>query len=121
MFEKMTLEIVNDMLLSTTKAWVANGELHFSVRNPEDGIDIEDEISQISVKNFNEMLKWINIKDWKPRYVPEMEVLDGTSWCIKYKEVNGKEIRRSGENAYPDNWEDFLFDMNFVTNVNQIR
>ena len=80
------------------------------------GIEIEDAVSAISPEEFAKSLERIDIISWDKKYEPiGYAVLDGESWDVKYKEVDGKVVKRSGENAFPKNWRKFLMLLKSVT------
>ena len=55
--------------------------------------------------NILKLLEDIKIESWKRKYKPvNMIILDGESWNIKLEYFNGKKIYRSGDNMYPDNY-----------------
>lgn len=58
-----------------------------------------------TVKRFIEDLKSVNLLGWKYKYV-EPNVCDGTGWRVEiYRE--GRDLVKSGSNAYPDEWDAF--------------
>ncbi len=70
----------------------------------------EDEISEIDAEGFDKKLARIDIDKWKELYMPPEDyvVLDGESWIVTYEIDDGKKIVVNGENAYPDNWKNFI-------------
>lgn len=60
---------------------------------------------EATVKKIIEELKIINLLNWKREYI-EPGVLDGTSWSVELIR-DGRNIKKYGENKYPDDWDDF--------------
>ncbi len=64
-------------------------------------------------KEWSSELEAVSIGKWRAKYdLGDMRVFDGIQWELEYKEC-GKRCRHiSGDNAYPDNWLDFLVVIN---------
>jgi len=66
---------------------------------------IQKTIRPTTATNFIEELKMLNLLNWKAKYI-EPFVLDGTQWSVEIIR-EGRNIRRHGDNKYPDEWEMF--------------
>ena len=65
----------------------------------------EKTIRKDSLVRFIKFLKMINVLNWKSRYI-EPGICDGTQWSIELKR-NGRNIRKYGDNKFPDGWDEF--------------
>lgn len=70
----------------------------------------ETGVSTISVKELSEKMDALGINKWKKQYQPEdCFVLDGEEWLIRYMDSTRQRKKViNGDNAYPDNWDEFL-------------
>lgn len=87
-----------------------NDIVHYAVDSIMDGITNEKKLRKAVSKIFLHKIEGLQINKWKSKYQPPEEIMicDGTQWELDYKET-GKRCRHIyGDNAYPDNWEDFL-------------
>ena len=75
------------------------------------GCDAREESKTLSASEsakWLEKLENIHINRWRSQYQPEDVVCDGTHWGLEYK-VSGKRCRHiSGDNEYPDNFDELL-------------
>lgn len=62
--------------------------------------------SQEEWTKFWQGLEELNVWDWERRYMPEEEIVDGTSWKIVLQ-YQGQKIESSGSNAYPNQFSQF--------------
>ncbi|MCD8502748.1 MAG: hypothetical protein LRY71_15145 [Bacillaceae bacterium] len=60
---------------------------------------------EATVKKIIEELRVIDLLNWKREY-KEPGVLDGTNWSVEIIR-NGRNIKKYGENKYPDDWKAF--------------
>ena len=59
------------------------------------------------IKNIRFRLRWTGILNWRRRY-SNPRILDGQQWEITlYRSRNRRSIKRSGDNRYPDQWNEF--------------
>jgi hypothetical protein len=83
----------------------------------EEGKEIDTYQKTITVKtadSFIDQLKSVNLLDWKYKY-EEPDVCDGTGWSIEiFRE--GRNLVKSGSNAFPDEWDDFCSIIGKVAN-----
>ena len=107
MFEKAELEIMCFIGFSKVKLWVEDGKLHYTKESLES--DEKDKTSDIPLKDFSDKIEALNISGWKKRYEPDgVMFMDGTSWKVKYETADDKPVKCSGENAFPNNWDEFI-------------
>ena len=76
----------------------------------KDGGGIETEVYQKNInaktaEQFIDHLKLVKLLDWKSDYC-DPGVLDGTQWDIEIIR-EGRNLRISGSNAFPDEWNKF--------------
>ncbi|MDZ7808971.1 MAG: hypothetical protein U5L11_01040 [Arhodomonas sp.] len=45
--------------------------------------------------------------NWQLEYTNELQVLDGTRWFVEIQD-RGLRVSSGGDNAFPDNWEQFM-------------
>lgn len=89
---------------------VENDIVYYAVDSLMDGITSKKKLRKAVSKIFLQKIERLQINKWKSKYQPPEEIMicDGTQWEIDYKEA-GKRCRHIyGDNAYPDNWEEFL-------------
>ncbi len=56
---------------------------------------------------FHDRILDIGIYSWEDKYISTETILDGITWKVKYKEF-GLELKTiTGDNAFPDNWNEF--------------
>ena len=84
------------------------------IASHEFGPEEEDMKNCTSKKSLAFTAEWvaklekIHINRWHSLYKPNYLICDGTQWGLDYKVV-GKRCRHiSGDNEYPDNWNDFI-------------
>jgi len=65
----------------------------------------EKTIRKDTLAKFIESLKEINVLNWKSKY-ENPGVCDGTQWSVEFKR-DGRSIRKSGDNNFPENWDEF--------------
>jgi len=58
-----------------------------------------------TAEDFIEMLKMINLLNWKAKYI-ELGVCDGTQWSVEILTA-GRTIRKHGNNKFPEEWNSF--------------
>ena len=64
-----------------------------------------DEAYNKTAEDFIEMLKMINLLNWKAKYI-ELGVCDGTQWSVEILTA-GRTIRKHGNNKFPEEWNSF--------------
>ena len=62
-------------------------------------------ISSTKLKRFIDELKSVKLLNWKSKYI-EPGVCDGTQWGVEI-ERNGRNIRKYGDNKFPEEWAVF--------------
>lgn len=78
-------------------------------RIPSDEPEKPDQCSGADLTEWLEELEDIHLDEWEKHYTPfDVIYLDGKSWSLKYRYQGEKEVRITGENAYPGNWEKFI-------------
>ena len=110
MFKRVSIKINYARSIPVeASVWVQDDELHYSNMSFYNESFIEDEVSDITMESFGKKLNRISIENWKEIYTPEdYIVLDGESWIVTYETDDGKKIVVNGDNAYPDNWKNFI-------------
>ncbi|MBR7554002.1 hypothetical protein ACFFJI_02440 [Allobacillus sp. GCM10007491] len=69
-----------------------------------------DEVKDIRIKLWS-----VDILNWKRRY-SNAQILDGQQWVvILYRSRNRQNLKRSGDNQYPEQWNDFCKIMSDIT------
>lgn len=74
---------------------------------------IQKTIRPTTAKKFIEDLKMVHLLNWKEKYM-EPGVLDGTQWSVEIIR-NGRNIRKHGDNKFPDEWDLFCNLMREIT------
>ena len=65
----------------------------------------EKTIRQNTLDKFIDELKLLDLLNWKSKYI-EPGICDGTKWNLEI--INsGRNIKKYGDNKFPDNWDDF--------------
>lgn len=110
MLETLRLEIggffdgIKEIHISTT-----DGVVHAEVKSmfqPEKQRSFT--LGDVASAEWLSALEAIHINRWRSRFEPPNPVLDGEQWEMDYK-VAGKRCRHfRGDNAYPENWQQFL-------------
>lgn len=111
MFKRVSIKINYARSIPVEAAvWVQDNRLHYSIDSYYQRKLIDDEVSDITVEDFEKIIVKIGIDCWKELYTPpeEYAVNDGESWIVTYETDDGKNIVVNGENAYPDNWKNFI-------------
>ena len=91
--------------------WVKDGKLLYNKSNMPNMENMElNAESSLSVDEFEKKLAIIKIEEWDKRSEPPKDIvyLDGSNWTVKVKYEGRKEIKKTGENAYPANWNKFI-------------
>lgn len=105
MFEYLEVEIYKSMLRNKVKIWIEGDKVHYSLSIfVNNNIQVQDEISTVSVDTLNDLLVATGIGSWERHYDPIDMVFDGENWNIKYKLYGQKVTKIDGENAYPRGW-----------------
>ncbi len=110
MFKRVSIKINYARSIPVeVSVWVQNNKLHYSNASLYNDSFVEDEVSDIDAEGFDKKMTRIGIGTWKELYIPpeDFKVLDGESWIVTYENDDGKRII-NGENAYPDNWKNFI-------------
>jgi len=115
MLEYLEIEEFSFVSNDKIKIWVKDGKVHYSLYFLRNCKEVNDEISNCAPESLEKMLVALQITAWKKTYEPNMMYMDGTSWTVKYKECGGKEVKYSGENAWPRNWKAFLSIIKVIT------
>jgi len=110
MLEELKFSIGGMEGWTTVDVKVENGIVHYITENAFCGQEEETKLNMTDSKLFLQKIEELKIGKWKAKYQPPEEIIicDGTQWQIDYKE-EGKRCRHiHGDNAYPDNWDDFI-------------
>jgi len=71
-------------------------------------------LSREDSQSWLSILAALRIGGWKARYTPVLQILDGETWELEYKEQNKRCRHIAGDNDYPENWSRFLQLMDLV-------
>lgn len=75
----------------------------------------ESQLSEKESGAWLETLENIHIERWKSVYIPSLVICDGESWELEYKRVDKRCRHISGDNAYPENWDEFIEVMDVIS------
>ena len=66
--------------------------------------------SSLLPEEFEKKLAALKIEEWNKHSEPPKDFvyMDGSNWSVKVKYDGKKEIKKTGENAYPTNWNKFI-------------
>ena len=69
-----------------------------------DSLEVVDEtnISPRRWRTFSEVIDFLDVPNWKPKYTIDETPFDGSAWDFRYQFGNQK-CNSSGINAFPDN------------------
>lgn len=108
MLEELKFSIGGMEGWTTVDVKVEKEKVHYVTENLFCGQGEETKLNKADSNLFLQKIEELKIGKWKAKYCPEMRICDGTQWQIDYKE-EGKRCRHIyGDNAYPDNWDDFI-------------
>ncbi|WP_077622598.1 hypothetical protein [Sediminibacillus massiliensis] len=62
-------------------------------------------VKENAMQNFKNDLKKVQLLDWRADY-PNPGIMDGTQWEVELVR-DGKNLKKHGDNQFPDEWEDF--------------
>ena len=65
------------------------------------------ELGENECNNFIKDIEECRINTWNGDYY-NLNILDGLQWRLEIKYEGGEIISKSGSNAYPENWNQFL-------------
>jgi hypothetical protein len=91
--------------------WEREGKLLYNKSNMPHFENFEmNAESSLSEEEFEKKLADIKIEEWDKHIQPPEDVVydDGTNWAVTVKYVGKDEIKKTGENAYPSNWNKFI-------------
>ena len=93
-----------------------NDIVYYAVDSLMEGITSEKKLRKAVSKIFIQKIESLQINKWKSKYQPPEEIMicDGTQWELDYKEAGKRCKHIYGDNAYPDNWEEFLYAMDIL-------
>ncbi len=120
MFKRIKFEIKGAMGGGReVEIWTGDdNKLHYKKAGVDYGwffVPSPEGISELSVDSFSRSLDLLNVSTWKKHYEPVgYMVLDGRHWALTYETTDGPAITKTGENAYPKNWEEFLAALEMV-------
>lgn len=63
-----------------------------------------NKIEDISATDFLEKIDAIDIPSWKKKYEFNEEICDGMMWDLSLKYEDEEVMDRTGDNAWPENW-----------------
>ena len=92
------------------KIWLEDDKVHYTKRLWKPGYNNESDVSSMSVEEVSEKIENLRINKWHKRYQHEDRfICDGEEWFVKYKDSSRKRTKViEGDNAYPENWKEFL-------------
>ena len=67
----------------------------------------EVKLTEEQLNIFWDDLDKLKVWDWNRDYT-NLEIMDGTEWRLKIKKPKKRSIKTEGQNAYPNNFDDFL-------------
>ena len=97
--------------------WEKDGKLLYNKSNMPYFENLEMRAdSSISVAEFEKKIADIKIEEWNNHCQPPEDIVyeDGSNWTVTVKYKGKKEIKKTGENAYPTNWNEFIKLMKLV-------
>ncbi len=92
---------------------VKKNQLHCAHYPKMGGVPEEIALSIAGNKAWEDLLAFLATRKWKARYADKM-VVDGTGWELRMKTENF-ELKSSGSNAFPPQFDRFLKLLNKVT------
>lgn len=93
---------------------VVKGKVHFSKSGTANIENVSDGISEFGPEEMSKKIEKIGIDNWAGKYITNDVVLDGENWYVKITMDDGQSLYVSGENAYPYNWDDFLYALSMI-------
>ena len=79
----------------------ANGDIVLRAMKESYGPLFEKHLTADEVSYFRQIMEEEKMYDYKERYLPKWEVLDGESWMFTAKFADGSSIDTHGSNAWP--------------------
>ncbi len=67
----------------------------------------EVKLTEEQLNIFWDDLDKLKVWDWNRDYT-NLEIMDGTEWRLKINNPKKRSIKTEGQNAYPNNFDDFL-------------
>ncbi len=67
----------------------------------------EVKLTEEQLNIFWDDLDKLKVWDWNRDYT-NLEIMDGTEWRLKINKPKKRSIKTEGQNAYPNNFDDFL-------------
>ena len=110
MLEELKFSIGGMEGWTTVDVKVEKGIVHYVTDNLFCGQGEETKLNKADSKLFLQKIEDLKIGKWRAKYQPPEEIVicDGTQWQIDYKEEGKRCKHIYGDNAYPDNWDDFM-------------
>lgn len=70
------------------------------------------DLQEHKILHFWDKMDELQVWKWKKEYNPKYEILDGHQWELKLRNRNGKTRNFGGHMSYPDNYNDFIKELN---------
>lgn len=94
---------------------VENGIVKASVDKPFYQIEVDSiQLGKQESRIWLAALENIHIERWRSEYAPDEMICDGESWDLEYKRADKRCRHISGDNAYPENWDEFIKVMDVI-------
>lgn len=91
--------------------WVKDGKLLYNKSNMPniEYMELNAE-SSLLPEEFEKKLAVLKIEEWNKHSESPKDIvyMDGSNWTVMVKYEGKKEIKKTGENAYPTNWNKFI-------------
>jgi hypothetical protein len=92
---------------------LANLKTTWSFNSDGENETVNKSIKPQTAGEFRNQLKIVNLLNWKSKYI-EPGVCDGTHWSVEIT-TDGRTIRKSGDNKFPDEWDLFSLAIRSIT------
>ena len=78
----------------------------------EEGSELIVDLKEHKILHFWDKMDELQVRKWKREYNPKYEILDGHTWELKLRNRNGRTRNFDGHESYPDNYNDFIKELN---------
>lgn len=94
---------------------VENGIINTFVEDLYYQLDAEHiQLDEEESREWLAALENVHIERWRSEYAPDEMICDGESWELEYKRADKRCRHISGNNAYPENWDEFIKVMDVI-------